>query len=137
MTDYTDLIVEARSVIRDECSFAVVPEPRLLLELADALEALLAAPVLDREATFVAVWERLWPGTLSVRDDPELAAEHAQVHGIIDAILASGILRGEREVAARALEDAADAFPGENVVRIWLRARAAEIEREGEAGDHN
>ena len=47
------------------------------------------------------------------------------------------MIPGEREVKARALEDAADAFPGENVVRIWLRARAAEIEREGEAGDHN
>jgi hypothetical protein len=52
VSDYKTLIAEARAVVRDDKrSYNFVPEPRLLLDLADALEAVAAdRAVVEAEA---------------------------------------------------------------------------------------
>lgn len=90
--------------------------------VADALEAAASAPAVDREA--------LTDLIMDVRDAHPRVMNDAPTDEIVDALLASGILRDVRDVQAETLEEAAGAMPhmsGENLHSRWLRARAQAI----------
>lgn len=94
----------------------------ILERLTAALEAAMSAPAVDREA--------LTDLIMDVRDAHPRVMNDAPTDEIVDALLASGILRDVRDVQAETLEEAAGAMPhmsGENLHSRWLRARAQAI----------
>lgn len=143
--DVKALIAEARSVVRDDRSYRFVPEPRLLLDLADALEAASVAPAVDRETLARVLSDPKWQRGSDVREWPEDEAEAYREEGWsvgiaaaravlvqkqVDALLAALGARDVRDVQAGALEQAAaELEPKErDIVRSrWLRARAQAI----------
>lgn len=103
----------------------------MVRELADALEASVQAPAVDKQVIIrdMQSIQRWWH--LSGNDGP------ADPDYIVDGLIDSGVLQDAAEVEARGLEKAADDLtPGEDKVDDWgiqaglLRARAQQV-REG------
>ncbi len=119
--DVKALVAEARAVVRDAGSYNFVPEPRLILELAAALEALSARPLMaDREAL------------------NRVLSRFMTTVEIEQYIWESGVVQSKGDAQAEALEEAAEADAdwtssawrseeAETVVKLRkaLRARAA------------
>jgi hypothetical protein len=98
--DVKALIAEARAVVRDDRSYNFVPEPRLLLDLADALEAVSARPLVADEQR---VLDELLTG------DYYRAADQGDSVMLIGAVLEAarnaGALMADREAVQSVIDN--------------------------------
>jgi len=148
MPDIAALIAQARGLGGLSSTVQAVVDG-----LADALEASVQAPAVDREALKRLLVDAELASVMRIMSDgyPSTAirTNEGAAEVAVDAVLASGILLDAREVEARGLEKAADEFwerlpdgtgngraYNSHRVATMLRARAQQV-REGDASTHD